>query len=348
MIESAPRPGQLRRTAPLQSPDSHQFTGLGARAQRWLQRGNAGPASKSVARLAAAHGRRRIERRGPVVTGLPVIMVGGLSVGGAGKTPVVMWLARRLHMAGRAVAVVARGHGGSRGAVRRVRVAESSVVGDEAAMMRRALPEEIPVWVGADRARCVEAARRGGRVVVVDDGWLCPQTPRGAEIVVLDAGAPASVWPAGPLRCAPEAIPPGSLRWLHKVDEARGERWEEAGVRSALEPLSLIDPAGVRWPASHLRGRKISACCAIGRPSSFFHTLSNLGAELVHCVEGLDHEVLSARHLRSAREAAALCVTTAKDAARMAPGHGLWVLEVGVSVVAGVERVDALLAKLER
>ena len=90
--------------------------------------------------------------------GIPVIVVGNLTVGGSGKTPLVLWIAELLKAHGWAPAIVSRGYGGAAGAPRAATVAsQADEVGDEPIVLARR--SGCPVWVGADRPRVIEALR---------------------------------------------------------------------------------------------------------------------------------------------------------------------------------------------
>ncbi|MFN3202127.1 MAG: tetraacyldisaccharide 4'-kinase [Bradymonadia bacterium] len=306
-----------------------------ARVQRWLHRAAPHRFSRSLGALAGRVGTLRIDKRGPRIEGgAPwVVVVGGVSVGGAGKTPVTLWLAQMFHASGLSVAVVSRGYKGDAGGGQRLDVADPLIGGDEGAMLRASLPEQIEVWVGKDRQHIIRST--SAEVVVVDDGWLDPTLARHREVVVVDAGAARAVWPAGPLRVPLECIPPVDCVWVHKVEQCRGGV-PEGDVVSAMAPERLVDPLGQVWPPSHLRGRTVSAWCAIGRPASFFATLESLGARVVHQLEGLDHVSPRAKSIARAKSAASICVTTAKDAARDPTlAAGCWVLHVGLDIRLG-------------
>ncbi len=133
-----------------------------------------------------------------------VVVVGNITVGGTGKTPVAAWIARQLKLRGRKVAVVLRGYGGShRGAPRRVSLSDNpAIVGDEA-LLHAQRGAEIVV-IGSDRVAAAELARReGAEVIVCDDGLQHLRLERDVEIVVIDGGRGlGNGWllPAGPLR----------------------------------------------------------------------------------------------------------------------------------------------------
>src|SRR5258706_3404685 len=179
----APPPWWLRRLSPV--------FGFLVRSRYWLY----------------AHGWRRQVR-----VAAPVIVVGNISVGGTGKTPLVIWLALRLAGLGLSVAVGSPGYG------RRAREGVAPVlapsgadeVGDEALVIGRRA--QCPVYVGSDRVRAAQAAiAAGGAGGIADDGLQHLRLGRGAEIALIDAQrgfGTGGLRPAGPLR-APAAGPGG-------------------------------------------------------------------------------------------------------------------------------------------
>ena len=149
-------------------------------------------------RGAFASGQRQASR-----AGAPVIIVGNLSVGGTGKTPVVAWLAWQLGALGRKVGIASRGYGAARAGTQLV-VADADWrnVGDEPVLLQRRTG--VPVVVDADR---VAAAQRlvalGADVIVCDDGLQHLRLARNFELVVIDGArglGNGRVLPAGPLR----------------------------------------------------------------------------------------------------------------------------------------------------
>ncbi|HTI67808.1 MAG TPA: tetraacyldisaccharide 4'-kinase [Caulobacteraceae bacterium] len=139
---------------------------------------------------------RRIARTVPFDPGVPVICVGGLTVGGAGKTPVAQALLRRLAAQGIAVAGLSRGYGGRLAGPVRVDPAlhTAADVGDEPLM----LAAEAPVWISRDRAAGARAAAAdGAQVLVLDDGHQNPSVLKTLSLVVVDGETRRGEWPFG-------------------------------------------------------------------------------------------------------------------------------------------------------
>ncbi|MEO0913943.1 MAG: tetraacyldisaccharide 4'-kinase [Pseudomonadota bacterium] len=264
--------------------------------------------------------RQRIARAPLFRASVPVICVGNLTVGGAGKTPVVMALLERL--AERAPHVVSRGYGGRLEGPVAVDIAghDAADVGDEPLL----LAALAPTWVAKARAWAVEAAEAAGAgVILMDDGFQNPDVAKTLSFLVVDAETGfgnGRIVPAGPLR---EALKPGLARadllitlGPDRAQDALAATWPEIEgtprLRAHLAPLAM----GVPW-----QGRRVLAFAGIGRPEKFFATLRAEGAEVAATHSFGDHAPYSHQILeRLSREAKALgaqLVTTEKDAARL-------------------------------
>lgn len=274
-------------------------------------------------------------RRPGYSAGVPVICVGNLGAGGAGKTPTVIALALRLVARGLDVHVVSRGYGGSLpGPVRVEELHHSAAeVGDEPLL----LSSMLPVWVARDRAAGVRAAEAAGaQVILMDDGFQNPAVKPALSLVVVDAAkgfGNGRMIPAGPLR---EPV----ARGLARADLvlAIGDAPVQAGFRAewgdkipvpvmtgALCPLAT----GMDW-----QGSRLLAFAGIADPSRFFAMLRSLGTDVVRGEALPDHaplsEALLRRLLAEAKAKDAELVTTEKDAARLPPA---WRAKVLVLVV---------------
>ena len=136
--------------------------------------------------------------------GIPVMVVGNVVAGGAGKTPTTIALVQHLGRLGLQVGVVSRGHGrSSQGMCEVTDSSAAGIAGDEPLLIRRRTG--VPVWVGASRleaARALLQAHPDVRVLVCDDGLQHLALQRDLEICVMDERGPGNGWllPAGPLR----------------------------------------------------------------------------------------------------------------------------------------------------
>lgn len=283
---------------------------------------------------------------------VPVICVGNLSAGGAGKTPTVIALLDRLSARGHAAHVVSRGYGGSLAGPVRVNEAQHRAedVGDEPLL----LSAFAPVWVAKDRAQGVRAAEAAGaRVILLDDGFQSPAVKPSLGLVVVDANrgfGNGLCIPAGPLRepvatglsRADLVLTIGDAAAQARFDAAWGAAIPVPRLRGELRPLAM----GMDW-----QGTRVLAFAGIADPSRFFATLRAEGADLVRGEALGDHETLSDTLLRrleaEAAATGAQLVTTEKDAARLSPAWRTRILTLVVRLqVADWSALDDRLARL--
>lgn len=227
---------------------------------------------------AAVSLRRWLYRRGILRayrSGRLVVVVGNLTVGGAGKTPLAMWLAGELARRGLRVGVALRGYRGARGPARRVEPTDSAAqTGDEALMLRRRL--DIPVAVGAARAEAVRLLEGDCDAIICDDGLQHYALSRDFEIAVIDGMRGfGNGWrlPAGPLR--------EPVARLDEVDAVvvNGEGHDRRGaIRMTLEPAAVVSLGdGSRRLLAEFAGQEVVAAAAIGNPERFFAMLRSHG-----------------------------------------------------------------------
>jgi tetraacyldisaccharide 4'-kinase len=267
----------------------------------------------------AAAGRLRALVTTPVRAPVPVVCVGNLSVGGTGKTPVAIALARRPAAAGRAPHLLSRGYGGSARGPLLVDPArhDAALVGDEPLLLARA----APTWVARDRAAGARAAAGAGAgVVVMDDGLQSPSPVKDLALVVVDGAigfGNRRVLPAGPLR---EPVAAGLAR-AHGVVIVGPDRTGLATTLPAGLPVIAVDLVLELPPAA--RGRPLLAFAGIGRPAKLFDALEAAGAALAGRRAFPDHHRYRKRELQAllaeAGRLGALLATTEKDAVRL-PG----------------------------
>jgi tetraacyldisaccharide 4'-kinase len=210
----------------------------------------------------------------------PVIVVGNVSVGGTGKTPLVCWLVERLSERGYRPGVVTRGYGGSARHVRQVTAAdEPAVVGDEPVLLARR--SGAPVAIGRDRPAAAQLLIAVGcDVIVSDDGLQHYALARDCEIVVVDGDRRfGNGWllPAGPLRESPMRA-----RTADAVVINGGRAPREAAFGMRLEAKNAVAVVGGEvLPLSALVGHTIHAIAAIGNPQRFFNMLRSRGIEVL-------------------------------------------------------------------
>ncbi|MFQ5784751.1 MAG: tetraacyldisaccharide 4'-kinase [Alphaproteobacteria bacterium] len=283
-----------------------------------------GPLPRLLAPLAwgydlAGRSRRQLVR--PRRASVPVICVGNLVAGGAGKTPTALAVAERLAPQGCEVHFLTRGYGGGVRGPHRVDPARDDVrsVGDEALLLAAA----APTWVSPDRIAGARAATAAGAgALVMDDGFQNPGLVKDLALVVVDAGygfGNRRVLPAGPLR---ETVARGLDRAdavaLVGEDDGAADLEAEIAARGMTILRGRLEPAAA---GQRLVGRRVVAFAGIARPDRLFTMLDAIGCRLVARHAFADHhrytpdEIM--RLVEQASAADAVPVTTAKDYVRL-------------------------------
>lgn len=231
----------------------------------------------ALRRAAFRYGWRASERL-PV----PVAVVGNITVGGSGKTPLVLWLAQFLRQQGYRPGIVSRGYGASAEAARPVDPADDPAAsGDEPVLLARR--SASPVWVGRDRAaagRALLAANPDCDVILCDDGLQHYRLQRDLEIAVVDGRrrfGNGRLLPAGPLR---EGL--WRLRQVDAVVVNGGALLDglDAQFCMRLNGTQLVNlRSGEKRPAAELKGLRLHALAGIGHPQRFFEHLNALGLD---------------------------------------------------------------------
>jgi tetraacyldisaccharide 4'-kinase len=238
----------------------------------------------AVSRLRHAAYSKQLRRAAPLTC--PVIVIGNLSVGGTGKTPLVCWLTVRLAELGFRPGVVTRGYGGSS---RRARLVEASddpnTVGDEAILLGRRT--RAPIAIGRDRPAAAQLLINAGcDVIVSDDGLQHYALMRDCEIVVVDGErlfGNGRLLPAGPLREAPARLKGADAVVVNGGAAVIGSHTTVAGaLRMRLAATSAIS---LRYRTakelSEFAGRSVHAVAAIGNPQRFFGMLRGFGINVL-------------------------------------------------------------------
>ena len=277
---------------------------------------------RPIGALYALASRARHTLQTPWQPSVPVICVGNLTVGGTGKTPTAIAIARLLQEHNLNVHFLTRGYGSSvRSPLRVDRVLHDATrVGDEPLL----LADVAPTWVSPDRrASAQQAIQAGAEILVMDDGHQNPTLRKDLSLVVVDGEVGfgnGQVLPAGPLR---EPVPDGLGRAnavLIMGDDRRNlfHALPSCHKKSLTVFRGNLEPDGA---TDSLRGTRVIAFAGIGRPEKFYATLRHLGCKIVETQSFPDHHDYSVDEVQAlvqkARVMTAQLITTTKDKARL-------------------------------
>jgi len=277
------------------------------------------PISWAYAAAAAHRYRTTITRHAPA----PVICVGNLTVGGAGKTPLVRAIRARL---GPHAHTLSRGYGGRvEGPLRVTPDMDAREVGDEPLLHAR----DGPAWIARDRyAGALAAAQAGAQAIVMDDGFQNAALAKDVSLIAVDPQfgiGNGQVFPAGPLR---ERLSEGLARadaivMVHNVGSPGDAHMRALAPQDWLTDFAKPILHAALQPVGEVPAGKLVAFAGLARPEKFFDTLANLGADLTETVPFGDHHAYSEDDLgvlaQIAEERGAQLITTEKDAARLSP-----------------------------
>jgi tetraacyldisaccharide 4'-kinase len=279
-------------------------------------------------------------RRLPV----PVISVGNLTVGGTGKTPFTLWLARYLAHRGHAPAILSRGYGGRSEETARVPLEGDTMskvarFGDEPVLLSLQA-ENVPVWVGKERWKSGQAAIQtsGANVLILDDGFQHLSLERDLDLVLADTNNPFGngfLLPRGPLREPVERLDRADAIILTRADDER-QMSETISRVSSMFPGKPVFASrhqliglrrgltGPMLPLEMIQGRPAVAFAGIAHPAGFFHSLQTLGMELRGQIAFPDHRAFDRSDLelilnKVRKTRAEFIVTTGKDCVRLPP-----------------------------
>lgn len=292
----------------------------------------------------------------------PVISVGSISAGGAGKTPVVIALAKLLEAQGRIVDVLSRGYQRSGKGNELVEKPDAARYGDEPVLIWKAAG--VPVWVGANRfasGQKAEAARPGERGVhLLDDGFQHRKLRRALDIVVLTtADLDDELLPAGNLRERPETMERADVLVMQEKEFKR-IRPRIGRMMSGSSSIWLVRRK-LRFPAplgTASAGPRPLAFCGIARPEAFSSMLADAGAGAMKTMAFEDHHKFTELDIdaivaSAKRRGATGFLTTEKDAVKLSPALCKRLETVGPVVAVGLEiefveaeRVEKELAEL--
>jgi tetraacyldisaccharide 4'-kinase len=278
---------------------------------------------------------------------VPVIVVGNINVGGTGKTPLVIWLAEQLTLAGYKPGIISRGYGGSAKQVAQVlSSSDPAIVGDEAVLI--ATRTACPVFVSANRVAAAQnflASFPECNVIISDDGLQHYRMQRDVEIVVYDAVkgfGNGALLPAGPLR--------ESISRLKTVDAiVCNGKSDQSNVFESIEmqlesgPFYNLLAVDQKVDAQAFSEKKVVAIAGIGNPARFFESLKRLGVQFESRAYS-DHYPFQAEDFNGID--ADIIVMTEKDAVkcRAFAQSNYWVLPVNAVIKNGL--MPAILSKI--
>lgn len=301
----------------------------------------------------------------------PVISIGNLTVGGTGKTPSCLWLARELNERGFKVGILSRGYPrkeslpliigvGANGLPPSQLRDEASAAGDEPSMMARLYNQTV--GVGKDRYQtAVELLRKHDvDVFILDDGYQHRRLNRDVDLLLLGHDSNGGMLPSGPFREPRRAL----RRADYFLLTGRQEEWqallpEDGKARcfaGTLRGVALVGFESGRWkeyPLSVLHGSKILAVTGIADPSEFYRVIGEWEGDVIDALPFPDHHSYSSRDWqeisRLARNAE-IVLTTEKDILKLiafpfARGK-LFALRVAMTVENGERLVQCIVEKI--
>lgn len=305
--------------------------------------------------------------------GLQVISVGNLSVGGTGKTPMVLWLAQALQSRGHKVGILTRGYrGGNTGltvvGVEGQPLATPEAVGDEPVMLARSFPGVV--IAGRDRVAGAQLAREqfGLELVILDDGFQHRRLDRQVDLLLVNGGSGnsnAGLLPAGPFREPFSAARRADIALVTKsAQKHEGNARFQGSIKRALgdgkpvyyghlQPVILVSAEQRQWrelPLTALSGKRILALTGIADPSPFYQSLHEWEAEITEVMEFPDHhQYVQAdwQRISLAGQKVDMIVTTEKDLVKLERFPFAMGKLVALRVRMAIEHDDRLLTDIE-
>lgn len=291
-----------------------------------------------------------------------VISVGNITLGGVGKSPFVILLAKKLKDKGYNVAILSRGYKRKRKnkidfvSDEKVILIDPYNAGDEPYMLAKSL-EGIPVIVGKDRfkAGTIAIERFGAEVLILDDGFQHIRLARDLNILLIDAGQLLSnhkLFPLGILREPLKEINRADMIVFSKYSSVHEPNitWIKEKINknipfyySFFEPFELVDlNESIKKDVTFLKNKQVIAFCGIAEPESFRSTLKSLKADIKDFFIFPDHHDFSERDLNYILNMLHsnnidLVITTEKDGVRLLKylpaKFPLWVLRIRINVI---------------
>ena len=262
---------------------------------------------------------------------IPVICIGNLTIGGAGKTTVAIYICRKLIERGQHPHFLSRGYGRQTTAIQRVDPAKHGIaeVGDEPLL----LAQVAPVWVNRDRVTAAKrACAEGATCIIMDDGFQNPGLYKDYSFLVFDGPygiGNGRIFPAGPMR---EHLRDGCERADTAVIIG-----QDLGSISQTLAIPIANAEILPKKPLDLSDRKVAAFAGIGRPEKFFETLREMGADLILQKSFPDHHCFSKKEIEDlllqASKGTAELFTTEKDYVRIPTKFRKHIVSVPIKLV---------------
>lgn len=244
---------------------------------------------------------------------VPVVVVGNITAGGNGKTPVVVWLVEQLQLKGMKVGVASRGYGGKAPHYPYLlsNTTTPEISGDEPVLIKQRTKAHVAVApVRSEAVKMLE--EQGVDIVITDDGLQHYALQRDVEFIVIDGkrrfGNQAFI-PLGPLR--------EGLDRLASVDFliCNGEQPKTNEIAMTLEPSKAVNlVTGEKKSVSNLG--ELVAFAGIGHPPRFFDTLASLNADVIHTQGFVDHKAFEPEEIKNLMQYGEQLIMTEKDAVK--------------------------------
>ncbi|MGB8542005.1 MAG: tetraacyldisaccharide 4'-kinase [Candidatus Acidiferrales bacterium] len=281
-----------------------------------------------------------------------VISVGNLTVGGTGKTPMVLWIAERLFSEGKRVGILTRGYRGKTAAPESKTAGEPGIIStsDEVQLLKSRLGDRALFGIGADRYKNgLALSGRGVEWFILDDGFQHLKLARNVDVVLIDTSMPfggGHLLPAGRLREPRGALKRADVVVITRSNHAPAiesvvRHYSSAPIFYARTELdSVRSRLGPQQTSAELRGKALFAFCGIGNPGAFYSDLREWGFYIVGHKSFRDHHRFTAADMaeieNEARKAGALgLICTEKDGFNL-PGAvasmNLWVCAISLLV----------------
>lgn len=281
---------------------------------------------------------------------VPVVIVGNISVGGNGKTPVVIWLTQALQAKGIRVGIISRGYGGEKTDKVRLVSADSDAqqVGDEPVLIAKRT--HAPIAVCPKRQNAIEAlvAKYELDVILADDGMQHYKLERDMELAVIDGERRLGngfLLPAGPLRECPA-----------RLKEVGGIICNGGQAQVGEVQMCLVADSAVNMCTQEVRSlaafanKDVIAMAGIGHPPRFFNMLSSLGITLIEQYSLADHHHVNIEQLSAMAKADQCLLMTEKDAVKYQAQakNNWWYVPVQAHMSTGIEPIIEKIVRLVR